>query len=85
METAKIELTESELCHLINDTIAYIYQIKQSIFGHYNFGTKISEVKKPSPEQEKKLQEYGYYSRKELLDRLKKLERENFSHDVICG
>ena len=82
---AKIELSKDEVSHLINDTIARILAIKENVFGLFNFGTYISEVEELSEEQKKKLEESGYYSRKELLDKLKKFEQENYPEITCCG
>lgn len=38
----------------------------------------MKEVENPTEEQKQLLTDYGYYSRKELLDKLRKIERENF-------
>lgn len=81
-----VELNKEELKHLINDTIAYIYRIKKTVFGDdWNLGTNISEVDVLTEEQEEKLRMYGYYSRKELLDKLEKLESDNFQELSCCG
>ena len=84
--TVLVELNEKELRHLINDTIDYIWDIKKAVFGDdWNFGTNISEVEKLTEEQKEKLTLYGYYSRKELLDKLKELESKEFSELNCCG
>ena len=80
-KTVKVELTKAELAHLINDVISYIWNIKEQVFGDdWNFGTDITEVEELTPDQEKDLRSSGYYSRKELLDKLKKIEREAFGN-----
>ena len=84
-KTVLVELNEKELRHLINDTIAYIYRTKSKVFGNMNFGTDISEVEELSDEQKEKLTLYGYYSRKELLDKLEKIELDNFQELNCCG
>jgi hypothetical protein len=84
-KTVSVELTKEELFHLENDLISYIWHIKESVFGDYNFGTNIDEVDQITPEQEDRLRAYGYYSRKALLDRLKQIEKDNFSENTICG
>jgi len=85
-KTVTVELTKAELIHLENDLISYIWQIKERAFGDiWNFGTDITEVEKLTPEQEEELKSSGYYSRKALLDRLKKIEKENFPDVTCCG
>lgn len=85
-KTVKIKLTKEELLHLINDTISYIYGIKQKVFGdNWNFGAKISEVEVLTEQQQKDLILYGYYSRKELLDKLEKIAKDNFPELFCCG
>lgn len=75
----KIQFNKKELSHLINDLIDQIWKIKQIVFGeNWNFGTDITEVDVLTPQQENDLKLFGYYSRKELLDKLKKIELENF-------
>jgi len=79
MNKINVKLTKEELSHLINDTISYIWHIKEIVFGDkWNFGTDITEVETLSEEQKQKLKMFGYYSRKELLDKLKRIEKENF-------
>lgn len=85
-KTVNIELTKEELTHLINDTISYIYGIKRQVFNeNWNLGTEISEVEVLTYEQKEKLISYGYYSRKELLDKLRKIRDDNFQELVCCG
>lgn len=87
MENKKIlvELSERELRHLINDTISRIYKIKELVFGEYwNFGTNITEVETLNEKQTRDLNDLGYYSRKELLDKLLKIERDNFQQFTCC-
>lgn len=84
-KTITIELTKKELIHLINDTIHYIYDIKSKVFGNdWNFGTNITEVNELTEEQLEKLISYGYYSRKELLNKLQSLVKENFQ-ELCCN
>lgn len=60
-----VPVTASELKHLINDTIAYIWQMEER------------GLDKP---------EYGYESRKDLLEKLKQFEKEHFPEmDCTCG
>lgn len=74
-----VELSKNELSHLINDTISYIYHIKENVFGdNWNLGTDISEVEVLTEEQKESLTMYGYYSRKKLYDKLRKIEKDNF-------
>ena len=86
-KTVEIKLTKKELEHLINDTISFIWQIKKRIFGNdWNFGTEITEVEKLSKEQKEKLTLYGYYSRKELLNKLKEIREKEFPElSCNCG
>lgn len=84
-KTIKVELNEKELTHLINDTISYIYRIKENVFGDSNFGTDISEVDVLTTEQKEKLTLYGYYSRKELLDKLQEIRNKEFPELTCCG
>lgn len=85
-KTIKIELNEKELRHLINDTIHYIWDIKKTVFGDdWNFGTDITEVKELSDKQKEDLTLFGYYSRKELLDKLEKIRDDNFQELNCCG
>lgn len=85
-KTVNIKLTKEELTHLINDTISYIYGIKRKVFNeNWNFGTEISEVEVLTSEQKEKLISYGYYSRKELLDKLEKIRYYNFQELTCCG
>ena len=87
MEEVQITLTKAELDHLINDTIHYIWEIKEIVFGDnkWNFGTDITEVKRLNAMQRRKLRTYGYYSRKKLLDKLKQIEKENFEEITNNG
>ena len=85
-KTVSIELTKKELYHLINDTIAHILSIKRIVFGDdWNLGTNITEVDVLTDEQQKELIDCGYYSRKELLDKLEQLEKDNFQELNCCG
>ena len=84
-KTVLIELNEKELRHLINDTISYIYRIKKKVFGNMNFGTDISEVEELSDEQKEELTLFGYYSRKELLDKLQEISNKEFPELTCCG
>lgn len=82
----KIEFNKKELSHLINDLIDQIYKIKKSVFGeNWNFGTDITEVDLLTPQQANDLKLFGYYSRKELLDKLKKIDLENFSYCEVSN
>lgn len=73
-----VELSKKELTHLINDTISYIYRIKKNVFGDLSFGVDISEVEVLTEKQKEMLTMYGYYSRKELYDKLQKIRNDNF-------
>ena len=87
MENKKVlvELSERELRHLINDTISRIYKIKELVFGEsWNFGTDITEVETLNETQTRELNDLGYYSRKELLDKLEEIERNNFQQFTCC-
>ena len=85
-EIVNIELNKAELSHLINDLISYIWKIKERVFGDdWNFGTDITEVEQLTSEQEEKLKSFGYYSRKSLLDKLKRIEQENFPDTTYCS
>ena len=87
MENKKVlvELSERELRHLINDTISRIYEIKQLVFGEsWNFGTNITEVETLNEIQTRKLNDLGYYSRKELLDKLEEIKCNNFRQFTYC-
>lgn len=85
-KTISIELNEKELRHLINDTVARIYRIKEMIFGdNWDFEIDITKVKDLTPNQKEELTSLGYYSRKELLDKLLQLEKDNFQELNCCG
>ena len=85
-QVVDIELNKAELNHLINDLTGYIWKIKERVFGDdWNFGTDITEVEHLTSEQEEKLESFGYYSRKTLLDKLKRIEQENFPDIAYCG
>ncbi len=85
-QVVDIELNKAELSHLINDLISYIWKIKERVFGDdWNFGTDITEVEQLTSEQEEELKSFGYYSRKALLDKLKRIEQENFPDTAYCG
>lgn len=80
-----LELTRDELRHLQNDTITYIWKIKEIVFGdEWNFGRNIDEVDQLTPEQEEELRTFGYYSRVALLNKLDAFEKEYFSQSE-CG
>ncbi len=82
---AVLELTKDELYHLQNDTITYIWKIKERVFGDsWNFGIYITEVDKLTEEQKKELEESGYYSRLALLEKLDAFERKYFQ-SCDCG
>lgn len=84
-KTISIELYEKELRHLINDTVARIYRIKELVFGdNWNFGTDITEIKELTAKQKEELTSLGYYSRKEFLDKLLQLEKDNFKELNCC-
>ena len=84
-QTCTVELSKEELAHLINDTIAQIWHIKDVVFGkeRSSFGTDLKNEGPVSPEEKERLTQFGYFSRKELLDKLKRIEAENFA-DRAC-
>lgn len=85
-KTILIELNKEELTHLINDTIDYIWKIKERVFGdEWTFSTDINEVVVLTKEQIDKLSLYGYYSRKVLLDKLQQIRKDNFQELNCCG
>ena len=82
MKTITVELTHSELMHLQNDLISYIWEIKEQVFGDaWSFGCNLSDKEKSllDEEKEEKLKSYGYYSRLDLKNKLDRIEKENFS------
>lgn len=85
--TVSVTLTASELRHLINDTIAYIWDIKDKVFGkeRSTFGTDLSGEQPVTEEELALLTQYGYFTRKQLLDRLKKIEAEAFPRRACQG
>lgn len=84
-ESVAVTLTKEELRHLINDTIAAIWRIKKIVFkDNWNFSSNITEVDVLTEEQKSELTLHGYYSRKELLDKLEKIEEENFPELSCC-
>lgn len=79
---ATLELTYSELCHLQNDVISYIYHIKEIVFGDdWSFGCRLSkeEIDLLDNDKIKQLNDYGYYSRLRLKEKLDRFEKEHFS------
>ena len=58
-----LPITEAELRHLINDTIAYIWRLEDR-------GCASAK--------------YGYFTRKELYEKLKRFEKENFPRFEEC-
>lgn len=80
-----LELTKKELFHLQNDTIHYIWEIKERVFGDkWNFGRYITEVDELTDEQKRELEASGYYSRLELLNKLDAFEKKYFP-SYECG
>lgn len=85
-KTVLIEFSKEELTHLINDTIAHIWKIKEKVFGdEWTFSTDINEVVVLTKEQIDKLSLYGYYSRKLLLDKLQEVRNKEFPELTCCG
>ena len=84
-ETCLVSLTKQELDHLINDTIAQIWYIKDCVFGkeRSSFGTDLKEEGPITIDEKDRLTQFGYFSRKELLDKLKQIEKDNFA-ETIC-
>lgn len=83
---ATLELTYSELCHLQNDNISYIYNIKKIVFGDaWSYGCHLSEEELELLDNNKKQQliTYGYYSRLRLKEKLDRFEKEHFGFSEV--
>lgn len=81
-----VSLSKGELDHLINDTIDYIYKIKDYVFdGKTNKNGVDVDTDDITPVQYHKLIELGYFTRKELLDKLCKIRDENFPEYTCAG
>ena len=85
--TVSVTLTASELTHLINDVIAYIWDIKDKVLGkeRSTFGTDLTNEQPITEEELSRLEQYGYFTRKQLLDRLKQIEAEAFPRRACQG
>ena len=77
--TIQVPLTKEELTYLINDTIAYIWDIMKRTFGDpWAFSVMINDVAALSPEQQESLERQGYFERYELLQKLRHLKATYF-------
>ena len=72
-KSVNIEINRSELLHLENGLISDIWHIKDVVLGkeRSTYGTDLKNEEPITEEEKSKLEMYGYYSRKKLLDRLK--------------
>ena len=83
MKTITIELNEKELGHIINDMLDYIDKIVDKcapdkfMFYHQLDGTTLTE------EEIEKLKEWGFFERKELIEKLEKIDETDFP-ELCC-
>lgn len=85
-ELVSVSLSKAELDHLINDTIDYIYKIKDYTFdGKINKNGVDIDTDDITPVQYYKLIDLGYFTRKTLLDKLREIRDERFPEYTCAG
>ena len=83
MKTITIELTKKELSHIINDMLDYIDKIADKcapnkfFFYHQVDGTTLTE------EEIAGLKSWGFFERKELIEKLKEIDDTSFP-ELCC-
>lgn len=83
METTTIELNKQELDHIINDMLDYIDKITDKcapdkfVYYHKKNDTPLTE------EETEKLKEWGFFERKELVEKLIKINETSFP-ELCC-
>lgn len=84
METTTIELNRKELDHIINDMLEYIDKIADKcapgkfVFYHQLDGTTLTE------EEMAELKSWGFFERKELIEKLKGISNTDFP-ELTCN
>ena len=86
-KSVNIEINRCELLHLENGLISDIWHIKDVVLGkeRSTFGTDLKNEEPITEEEKGLLTQYGYYSRKKLLDRLKEIEAKEFPCNACMG
>ena len=83
METVTIELNKKELDHIINDMLDYIDKIVDKcapgkfFFYHLKKGETLTE------EETEELKSWGFFERKELIEKLEKINETDFP-ELCC-
>ena len=83
METTTITLNKKELSHIINDMLDYIDKIVDKcapdkfVYYHLKKGEILTE------EETEKLKEWGFFERKELIEKLIKIDETDFP-ELTC-
>lgn len=89
-ETIKIEFNGKEYNKIELRGLIFVVRdgmrrIEEKVLGKLNFEKELTEEKDLTPKQKEQLTRFGYYSYKEILDNLKKLEKDNFQELNCCG
>ena len=85
-----IQINKFQLDSLIDALIESIWHIKDVVLGkeRSTFGTDLKGEEPITEEEQDLLRQYGYYLKKELLDKLKQIEFDFFgagdSEDVLA-
>ena len=83
MKTTTIELTRKELDHIINDMLDYIDKIADKCAPDKFFYYHLKKGETLTEEEIAKLTSWGFFERKELIEKLKGIEDTDFQ-ELCC-